>query len=193
MGGIDTDDFDHPTLTPDCALVHWDVWQNASKYWHSLNRKTASIWMDIEAVKTEALKEKGWRGELKIMEEANWSDKDYFYNQFREHLNKTDYGLTFRNMIEGKDITGHPDKYCFLERNKFMDEICERVMSGQWRNKDILVLNKLICLYSGEMVTGRAIRPSRDVCPEQYPNYKQRIRLLEFTTGLAKKMNMKYK
>lgn len=182
MGGIEEE-----PLETDCALIHLDVWNNAHLYWHYLNRPYVSGWLGVEGLLSKAQKEE------KLFSERGWKQTDYLFYCIRDAFQQTDFGLVFRNMIKGQSncAGGDPEKHCFLERGRFMEIILDKIATGTWTAGDQSIVDKLVCLYSGQMITGRVIMPSNTIYPEQYPNYKQRLEILNLTLGIAKKLNKK--
>ncbi|MFA5311708.1 MAG: hypothetical protein WC375_00150 [Methanomassiliicoccales archaeon] len=178
------------TLSCRAALIHIDIWNNAEMYWHTENRKSGCNFLNVELAKQKALNEKEF-----YKEDKKWTDNDYLFYALREQFNKTDEGLVFRELIESEeDATPHPKELCFLFRGQFMEAILRSILSEEWDNeRDMKVLHKIVCLYSGQMLTGKFIGPSNDPYIEQYPGYKQRIKIMSKHLAIARKLQKEAK
>lgn len=88
------------------------------------------------------------------------------------------------------NVTNIPDKLSFLERSAFGQLLVQKIIQG-WTEQDMDTLYRLVCLYSGQMITGRHIAPSNQPFVEQYPDYKQRIKVITFIKKLAVNLQKK--
>ena len=184
-GGIEEENLDS-----NCALIHYDVWNNAHIYWHKENRPYTKDWLNPEKALEQAKRDKDFKEKYPdIVPKETWKDTDYLYHYLKDQLQKTCFGLVFREMVDTKENVqgGDPDKESFLGRSPFMEIVLEKILAGQWKKIEP-TLAKLICLYSGQMITGRYIGPCQEPHVEQYPKYEQRIKTLEFSLALAKKL-----
>lgn len=179
-GGVEGHD-----LTPDVALVHLAVWENAEMYWHEENNHFGWNFLEIERAKEKAKKNMEY-----ARDDKDWTDSDYLFYALRDQFTHTDEGLVFRELLWGKkDALPHPDNLSFLYRSKFMEIILQRILSGEWNHEqDMRVVHKLVCLYSGQMMTGKYIAPSLNPMVEQYPKYQQRIRIMRKHLELARQL-----
>ncbi len=182
-GGIEDENLDC-----ECAIIHRAIWDNAHIYWHRENRPYISNWLDVEQAREKAKKE--FESDKRIDFNPTWGATDYFFYALKEQFHQTDFGLVFRNLIDGKKSAGSGGEknQSFLFRSNFMEEILTKMLERQWTNKEQTVLDKIVCLYSGQMMFGRAIAPSNSIYVEQYPEYKQRIDILKMNLVLAKKL-----
>jgi hypothetical protein len=169
-------------LSPNIAVIHIDIWNNAEMYWHDLNSKYGWNFLDVEKAKQSGAKKYGG--------DKGWTESDYLFYALSQQFTGRDEALVFRNIIDGKeDAIPHAKELCFLYRSKFMEIILQRILSGEWDNEqDMRVIHKIICLYSGQMITGKFISPSIDPHIEQYPDYKQRIKIMTKHLQLARKL-----
>lgn len=183
-GGIEGED-----LTPCCALIHKEVWDNAPAYWHYMNRRNGPDFLDIPTILDKAKKEASSSYAMRF--HRTWSETDYVYYYLRQQLDKTDEGLVSRVFVEGKDISRHTKKFCFLERGAFMEIVCKKILEGTYGDVEKDIFYRLACLWSGQMLTGKFIMPSIDPYIEQYPmreGYEKRIELLNFSCQVARNL-----
>jgi hypothetical protein len=188
-------------LTPNVALIHKEVWDNAPMFWHWENAKRGPNFLDVPHVLKEA--QERFNLDQKLIELHPdyaqtsrdgyvYTMEDHVFDALRDQLNKTDEALTLRDMLTSKNnnVTNVPKSLCFLERSTFGQLIVQKMIQG-WTEQDMDTLYHLVCLYSGEMITGRQISPSNQPYVEQYPNYKQRIKVLTFLKKLAVNLQKK--
>lgn len=179
-------------LSPQVALVHKEVWENAEAYWHVENKKSGINFFDTKRLREEG--EKSFQIDVKTgyAEKRKWSVTDYIFYGFNKELQTTDEGLVLLNMLESKNgnVTNLPENLSFIHRSAFGQLLVEKIIAG-WTEADALTLYRMVCLYSGQRLTGKQISPSNQPFIEQYPDYKQRIKLLRFTSGLASRLQKK--
>lgn len=185
-GGIEGHD-----LSPNIALIHKEVWDNAEIYWHYKNSKYGVGFLNMTYILESASKQ--FNNNKKLNEthpdldfDRNWILNDYIYYILRNELTNTDEGLVLREMLDAKNnnVTNIDDKCCFIHRSTFGQILTEKVITG-WTKEDDVILHKLVCLYSGQMITGKLICPSNSPNIEQYPEWKQRIKVMEFALKVA--------
>lgn len=199
-GGIETEQKE--ILPKFCAIMHRDVWDNAEMYWHHLNNQSPLCLAerDVKEILDRALKEKEMckllaRGEVRENKEK-WTTEDYVYHAldfYQQYMATTDYWLVLRYLFDSKNVSraGRKKGNCFLQRNKFAQIICKKIANNDWKQQDLETLTKIISLFGGEKIIGKYIAPSEpNGSPyiEQYPEYQQRIKTLDFSIKLAKKL-----
>jgi len=190
-GGIEGCDF-----TQNVALVHRAVWDNAEKYWHTDNRKTGPHFLNVDFAVEKAKQQQKLYGELRLNRHDNhiWTDTDYLFYALREQFTETDEGIGFRELIQAKvDALPHPDGLCFLERSRFSEIMLRKMIDGIWTAENMETVHKLVCLFCGEMLTGKIIGPSTRPFVEQYPDYTQRKRLARFHLNLMIQLSKEQK
>ncbi|MEN6379728.1 MAG: hypothetical protein ABFD15_09140 [Methanofastidiosum sp.] len=182
-GGIEGHD-----LSPNVALVHKEVWDNTEMFWHYLNRKCGKNFLDVKSIMAAATKRFEMDHSLPKDLRDRFTLADQVFYVLRDILGATDEGLVLREMFDAKEnnVTLLPDDLCFIHRSAFGQLLVEKMIKG-WTEEDQATLYKLICLYSGQAITGKQLVPSNQPYIEQYPDYKQRIKVLTFTSKLAKK------
>jgi len=187
VGGIDGIE-----LSPNVALIHLSVWENAELYWHKQNNKIGENFIDVNYIIEKAMS--SYEMEIKLQNicpsiKYIMTKQDCVYNAIGECIQDSDEGLVLRDMLESKNdnVTNLPENLSFLHRSTFAKVLIDKMIIG-WTEQDQDTLYRLICLYSGQMITGKFIAPSNQPYIEQYPDYKQRIKLLNFHSGLAKKL-----
>jgi len=184
-GGIEGFD-----LSPNIALIHKEIWENAEIYWHRMNRKNGPHFLDTVRILKDAKRRMEAEAEdLLSKGEKPWTLADYVYYEIYNRQSDTDESLTLRNMMDGKNsnVTDLPENLSFIHRTAFGQIIAEKIING-WTELDSLTLYRLVCLYSGQMMTGKHIAPSNQPHVEQYPDYKQRIKVRRFASGLATRL-----
>jgi len=181
VGGIEGHD-----LSPNVALVHKEVWDNAEMYWHYGNRKYGVGFLKMKYILDKAAREFDHNKKLNETYpdsdfDCNWTLNDYVEYSLRNELTNTDEGLVLREMLDAKNnnVTNLDEKYCFIHRSAFGQLLTEKIIAG-WTEEDDVILHKLVCLYSGQMITGKFICPSNSPYIEQYPEFKQRIKVMKF-------------
>lgn len=184
-GGIEELD-----LSPNVALIHKEVWENAEIYWHRMNRKSGPDFLDTARILEEAKRRMKMETRLFLPDQKHqWTLADYVYGEIFHRESDTDESLTLRNMMDSKNgnVTNLPESLCFIHRSSFGQIVAEKIING-WTEEDSLTLYRLVCLYSGQMMTGKHIAPSNQPHVEQYPDYKQRIKVRRFASGLATRL-----
>lgn len=183
-------------LSPNCALIHKTVWDNAPLFWHYLNRNKGPNFLNIPHILKKA-KER-LNGELKLLavDPTAFSYRYNYIYTIQDHIFDTlkdawsmggnDLALTLRDMLDGKkdNVTNMPDQLSFLHRSAFGQLLVTKIAQN-WTEQDQDTLYRLVCLWGGQSVTGRHIAPCLEPFVEQYPEYKQRIKLLTFFKKLA--------
>jgi len=187
VGGIKGVEFE----TTDIAMIHHDIWEDAESYWHCENMKNGPVFFDFKRAIEEANAKASLDARCNSKEKYNYkyTMNDYLYYYLHRQFTDTDEGLVLREMVEAKNdnVTNAPKELCFLARGKFMERMLDKIWAG-WTEEDSLTLYRLVCIYSGQTITGRHIAPCNQPYIEQYPSYKQRIKLLQKHYQLAKKL-----
>ena len=191
---------DH-NLSPNCALIHKEVWDNAHSYWNYHNRKNGPNFFNLNHLLEETNKKFKQEEYFRSIHEKEdnpdnpnkryvYTIKDCMYYIMRDMFTQTDEGLVFRTILDSKNhnVTNVPESYCFLERSAFTEILMDKILENKEQENIQDIIYKLTCLYSGQMITGKQIAPCLQPNVEQYPTYKQRIKLLRFTSGLATKL-----
>lgn len=182
-------------LSPNSALIHLAVWNNAENYWHSENRKCGANFLNISRIVENAKKEETSTKMIESIRDRSgepkrysWTPNDFIFYALEHSLQDSDEGLVLKDLMDAKKLVGDiPEDHCFLHRGAFAETLCDRIRNG-WSASDRETLYKLVCMYSAQMITGRQISPSSHPYIEQYPDYKQRIKSLRFTLDLARKL-----
>ncbi len=187
----DKDDYDRPK-----AMIHWDIWKNAEKYWHRENMPCTDDWFDVKnLVKTAEAEIKVFR-EIGMDEYKNWTLSDGMYWQLMRNSHHHDFRHTFMKMCDSKELLPHRaalteeqrNGSCFLDRSAFMEVILQKIINKDWKKKDQIILNKVVSLIGGQMLLGHYLLPSNELYVEQCPEYDQRIEIMERHLELAKKL-----
>lgn len=186
VGGIEGFD-----LSPNVVLVHKEVWKNSHKYWHYMNNKSGTSFFDTKHILEKGQSAFDIHSRTGYDKVQGWTLPDYVFCEIAHILQYTDEGLVLRDILESKaeNVTNLPEKYSFIHRSAFGQLLTEKIING-WTENDSLTLYRLVCLYAGQMITGKQIAPSNQPYIEQYPDYKQRIKLLKFSLALAKKLQL---
>lgn len=169
------------------AVIHRKIWDNASKFWHKDNRKEhKSDWFDWrKALATHNIGDI-YEGRLK----RGWTDEDCLWWYLYGSLTESDYGAVFKGIITSEDsnFTGAPDNLSFLHRSEFVQEICKKIIAGEWTDKESGHLTKMVCLYDGQYLTGHYLCPSNQPHIEQSPLLQQRIKVLQLQMDLLQEL-----
>jgi hypothetical protein len=187
VGGIEDED-----LSPNAALIRREVWDNAELYWPSENRKYGRGFLDIESALAEARRQENLDNKIREMDSEyrafRWTPADYLYYELAKQFTRTDEGLVLREMLYAKNsnVTGIPEKHSYLERGAFMEALLQKILVDGWTYEISDTLYRLVCLWAGQMLTGRQIIPSVQVSIEQCPVYKQRIKIEKFQLDLLR-------
>lgn len=176
----------------DYALIHQDIWDNAYAYWHKENREFDKNWLDWKRALETARKEA--KSSRKVLPEhyKGWKMTDFLFDKLKDQFQKSDVGLVFRELIDStREIRRKIGKRntSWLGRSKFMESILKKMVKGEWTEQDQENLNKMICLFCGQMQFGRFIQPAlRSPIVSQYSDVTQQIGLLEAQLATAKKL-----
>jgi hypothetical protein len=175
-------------LSPECALIHLDVWNNAHLFWHPLCRFDQN-WLNTNLLLSEATQNKHSSAKYLSDTQPNNSLQDYLFSSLRRSL-VSDMGLNFLNIFHGANATKHTySSNSHLQRSVFINILLDKIVTNSFSVNDQAILNKLIFLFSGQKLTGKFITPCINPPIEQYPEYNRRIEILKFKIALASKLS----